>query len=115
MATTVRPARVRLEDIHQVLLGRDVDAGDGLVEEVQVGFRRQGPSEEDPPALAARQGPDLAVRSGRAIPTVSSACATASWSPRRAPPDPDERVAAHHHDVPTVTGNSQSTGSAWGT
>ena len=54
VATTVRPAaRLGLEDPHQVLLGRDVDAGHRLVEEVQVGPRRERLGQEDPATLTA--------------------------------------------------------------
>ena len=87
-----------LQDVHQVLLGRGVDAGDRLVEEIQLRFRGQGPGEEDPPSLAARQRPDLAVdlgvhpdgleaprpRDGRGGPVADR---------------PDPGVAAHHHDL----------------
>ena len=52
---------LRLEDVHQVLLGPHVDAGDGLVEEVQVGLGRDRAGQEDAAALAARQRADLAV------------------------------------------------------
>ena len=60
----------------QVLLGRGVDAGDRLVEEVQVGLRRERPGEEHAPALAARQRADLGRARGRPC------------RPARAPPRP---------------------------
>ena len=53
--------RLGLEDVHQVLLGRGVDAGDRLVEQVQVGLGGDRPGQEDAPALAAGQRADLAV------------------------------------------------------
>ena len=62
VAMTVLPApRLRFEDVHQLLLGRRVDAGDRLVEQVELGFRGECPGQEHPPPLAAGQGPDLAV------------------------------------------------------
>ena len=100
MATTVRPRRAsRLQDVHQVLLGRGVDAGDRLVEQVQVRLGGQGAGEEDAPPLAARQAPDLGpqvtvhadllerVRDGAAV--------VRAWSAHA----PEARVATHHDDV----------------
>ena len=63
MATTVLPGPAsRLEDVHQVLLGRGVDPRDGLVEQVEVGVRRQGTGQEHATSLAAGQRADLAMR-----------------------------------------------------
>src|SRR5207249_6648344 len=47
------------EQVHEVFLCRDVDAGDRLVEEVQLGLGGDCPSEERAPALAAGKPPDL--------------------------------------------------------
>jgi hypothetical protein len=49
------------EDVHQVLLRARVDAGHGLVEEVEVGLRGERAGEEDTAPLAARQPPDLRI------------------------------------------------------
>ena len=53
------PLRLGLEEVHQVLLRRRVDAGDRLVEQEQVGLRGQRAGEEHAPSLAARQAADL--------------------------------------------------------
>ena len=91
--------RLGLEDVHQVLLGPRVDAGDRLVEQVQLGFGGDGPGEEDPAALAARQGADLAVDrighpdrlEGRRDPLAIDRAGLA--------PEAEPGVAAHHHDL----------------
>ena len=43
-----------LQDVHQVLLGRGIDAGDRLVEQVEIGLPDQGASEEHAASLTAR-------------------------------------------------------------
>ncbi len=100
LAMTVRPAAAsRLEDLHQVLLGRGVDARDRFVEQVQVRLGREGPAEEHAPALAAREGADLAsILTGHAdgleglLDSLPIGC-------RRRSAEPDERHATHHHHV----------------
>ena len=92
--------RLGLQDVHEVLLGHGVDAGDGLVQQVQVGLGGDRPRQEDAPALAAGQGPDLAIR-------LRLPCRPSRAPRRRAPgrsrpgrrPNPMQRVAAHHHHV----------------
>ena len=108
---TVLPGTPRASRIsHQVLLGRGVDAGDRLVEQVQVGPRRERPGEEDAPALAARQRADLAVAVVPPCRPVSSAAATAlavvAARERRSPISGYRPIIA---TSPTVTGNAQST------
>ena len=52
-------AGLGLEEVHELLLRRRVDAGHGLVEQVEVGVRGERPGEEHAPPLAARQLTDL--------------------------------------------------------
>ena len=53
--------RLALEHVHQLFLGRRVDPGHRLVEEVQLRLGGDRPGEEHPPPLAARQRADLAI------------------------------------------------------
>jgi hypothetical protein len=87
-----------VEDRHEVLLGGVVDAGHGLVEEVEIGLRGEGPGEEDTASLAAeraRSGAGVGrhphqverVGDGRVVATA------------RAAERPEARVATHHDDV----------------
>ena len=104
-----------VEQLHQVLLRRDVDAGDGLVEQVELGLGGDRPGEERPPTLAAGQGARSGSARGPAIPTRSSAARdriairAAGLAERTQP-----REATHHRDVPDLTGKDQSTSSACG-
>ena len=103
VAMTVLPARAsRLEDVHEVFLGRRVDAGHGLVEEVQLGLGGDRAGEEDPPALAARQRADLAIDLRRPCRRSRAPASTRSRSIGRAGrrPKPSRGVAAHHHHLP---------------
>ena len=100
MATTVLPrCGLRLEEVHQELLRRRVDAGHRLVEQEQVGLRRQRAGEEHAPPLAARQAPDLrpqvALHADLGERVVDGAAVVAARPPDR----PEAREAAHHHDV----------------
>ena len=101
MASTVRPRQsFGVEDRHEVLLRRRVDAGDRLVKEVQVRFRREGAREECAPALAARQRADLRSAVGchaNLLEGGSNGLPIASAGP---PERPESRVAAHHRHVP---------------
>ena len=113
-----RPAgvRLRLEDAHQVLLGRDVDPGHRLVEQVQVGLRRERLGQEDAPALATRQGADLAialVRHADRLERCRDGLAVLRGRAER--PMPMSGTRPIIATSPTVTGNAQSTGSACGT
>ena len=106
------PARIRLglQDPHQVLLGRDVDAGHRLVEEVQVGLRGERLGEEDPAPLPARERADLAV-------SLRASCGPSRGPRRRRPgrrgpaerPMPMSGTRPIITTSPTVTGNAQST------
>ena len=92
-------SRLGLEDVHQVLLGPDVDAGDGLVEQVELRLGGEGPREEDSAPLAARQRADLAGRRiGHADGLERLGDPLAIERPRL-PPEPETGVAAHHHDL----------------
>ena len=91
--------RLGLEEVHQVLLRGRVDAGHGLVEQVEVGVRGERPGEEHAPPLAARQltdlhaavvgHPDLLEGLADRCPIVRSGTAQR----------PERRIATHHHDV----------------
>ena len=96
-----RPAglRLRFEDAHQVLLGRHVHPRDRFVEQVQVRLRRERLGEEDPAALPARQGTDLAVSLvGHPDGLERRIDRLAILAAHRAA-QPDQRHPAHHHDV----------------
>ena len=101
VAMTVLPAAgLGLEQVQQVLLGRDVDPGHRLVEEVQLGRRREGAGEEDPPALAARERTDLGpgvVGHADLRQRLGDRVAIGRPGPAERP---EGRIATHHHDVP---------------
>ena len=113
-----RPSRRRLglEEVHQQLLGRGVDAGHGLVEQEQVGFGGERPGEEHAPPLAAGQAPDLGpqvvvhLHLGERV-----ADGPAIGGARAARPGPSRGNRPIITTSSTVTGNAQSTSSAWGT
>ncbi len=91
--------RLGLEDVHQELLGRRVDAGHRLVEQEQVGLGGEGPGEEHAPPLAAGQAPDL--RPQVALhPDLGERVDDRAPVVAAGPADrPEAREAAHHHDV----------------
>ena len=94
------PLRLGVEDGHQVFLRRRVDPGHGLVEQVQVGFRCERPSEERPPTLAARERPDLGP-GVRGHPHLFQRCAHGlAIAAAGAPERPEPRITTHHRDVP---------------
>ena len=119
VATTVLPAlRLRLEDVHQVLLGGRVHAGDRLVEQVE---RRVPRRVARARKTRRRWPPDRAPiwRSTCVAPCRPSRARRrrASRSARPGPrPEADpRRTRPIITTSPTVTGNSQSTASACGT
>ena len=101
VATTVLPGpRLRVQDLHEVLLGGRVDAGHGFVEQVEVRIRGERPRQEDASALAAGQSADL----GRLVAGhPDHARARRRRHGGRGAPGrrhgPRPRVPAHHHHV----------------
>ena len=89
-----RPAAggLGLEEVHQVLLRRDVDAGHRLVEEVQVRLRPRGPGR----GRRGGAGRRTASRSGSGrdppMPTCSSACGDGVAVRRAGPAERAERA-----------------------
>ena len=101
VAMTVLPARASASrtSIRSSCV-RDVDAGHGLVEQVELRIGGDGAGEEDAPALAARQRPDLAVDGiGHADRLERRGDALAIDAVPARVPKPEPRVAAHHHDL----------------
>ena len=91
--------RLGLEEVHQQLLGRRVDAGDRLVEEEQVRLRGERPGEEHAPALAAREPPDLRPEMGRHADLLERVANGAAVICARPADRPQPRESAHHHHV----------------
>jgi len=92
--------RLGMQDRHQVLLGRDVHAGDRLVEQVELGIRRDRACQERTPALAAGELTDLrlgAVEHANLVERIANGLPVGGVRP---PPGTQTRVAAHHRDVP---------------
>ena len=92
--------RLRLEHVHELLLGRGVDAGDRLVEEVQIRLGGERTRQEDAPALTTGERSDLACR--RDPPCRPFRARRRPARDRRDPADrpmPMRAYAAHHHDV----------------
>ena len=91
--------RLGLEEVHQELLGRRVDAGHRLVEEEQVRLRGERPGEEHAPSLAAREPPDLRPQVGRHADLRQRVADGAAVVGARPADRPEPREAAHHHHV----------------
>jgi hypothetical protein len=85
-----------LEHVHQVFLGGGIDAGDGFVEEVQVGLGGERPGQEHPPALATGQRPDLAFDGRRHPDRGERVVDGGAIGGARSAQDPDPWHAAHH-------------------
>ena len=89
----------RAQQLDDRLLGLDVDAGEGLVEQDDPAVLRQRAGEEDALLLAARELADLALAEVAHADAVQRR-STASWS--LAPGQAQHvhvAVAAHHHHV----------------
>jgi hypothetical protein len=93
------PERLGFEEVHQLLLRRRVDAGDRLVEQVDLGVRGQGPGEEHAPSLATGQPPDLDVALVGHADLLEGLRDRRPVSRAGAAKRPERRIAAHHDDV----------------
>ena len=107
--------RLGLQDVHQVLLGRRVDAGDRLVQQVEVRVSRDCPGQEDPTPLTARQRADLALHRIRHADRLERIADGGAVRGAGARPTPISGTRPIMTTSPTVTGKPQSTTSAWGT
>ena len=92
-------AGLALEHVHQLFLGRGVDPGHGLVEEVQLRLGGDRLGEEDPPALAARQGADLSIPEAGHADGLERGVDPVPVVGRRPAAEAETGVAAHHRDL----------------
>jgi hypothetical protein len=102
------------EQVQHLVTGAHVDPRGGLVEEQHVGAAQQGPGDEHPLLLTARQVADVApaqVADAEVVERLGHL--TALGACRRRPPP--ARVAGHQSTSSTVTGKCQLTVSTCGT
>ena len=113
---TIRPSSRRdWSTSDDALLCADVDAAEGLVEQDDDGFLRQGPGDEDALPLAAGQ---LRDQGGAVVPHIHALQAEADRllvALAGAPEPADVVLAAHHHHVVHGGGETQLMLSRWGT